>query len=78
MRCEMLTFRSIRRCSSNQQETDLTALEVLEENVEALRLLTVVLDNDARAADNLPGVALTVDLAETGPAGSQEGMFESV
>lgn len=45
----------------------LTALEVLEENVETLGLLTVVLDDDARAADDLTGVTLTVDLAETGP-----------
>ena len=45
----------------------LAALEVLEEHVEALGLLTVVLDHDARAADHLTGVALAVDLAKTGP-----------
>lgn len=45
----------------------LAALEVLEENVETLGLLTVVLDDNARAADDLTGVTLTVDLAETGP-----------
>ena len=44
------------------------ALEVLEEHVQALRVLTVVADDHARAANNLPGVALTVDLAETGPS----------
>ena len=35
--------------------------------MQALGLNTVVFDNDARAADDLAGVALTVDLAETGP-----------
>ena len=43
------------------------ALEVLEEHVQALRVLTEVADDNARAADDLPGVALTVNLAETGP-----------
>ena len=35
--------------------------------METLALDTVVLDDDARAADDLAGVALTVDLAETSP-----------
>ena len=35
--------------------------------MQALGLNTVVLDDDARAADDLARVALTVDLAETGP-----------
>ena len=50
-----------------QSTIRLAALEVLEENVETLGLLTVVLDDNARAADDLTGVTLTVDLAETGP-----------
>ena len=45
----------------------LPVLEVVEEDVQALGLDTVVLDDDARAADDLAGVALAVDLAETGP-----------
>lgn len=45
----------------------LTRLEVLEEDVEALALLTVVSDDNAGAADDLPWVALSVDLAETSP-----------
>jgi len=45
----------------------LTVLEVVEENMETLTLNTVVLDNDARAADDLTGVTLTVNLAETSP-----------
>mgnify|MGYP007076337086 CR=1 FL=1 len=48
------------------------ALEVLEEHVQALRVLAVVADDHARAANNLPGVALTVDLAKTSP--SAEGL----
>lgn len=48
----------------------LSALEVLEEDVESLALFTVVSNDDTAAADNLSGVALSVDLAETGP-GSQ-------
>ena len=35
--------------------------------MEALALNTVVLDDDARATDDLAGVTLTVNLAETGP-----------
>ena len=35
--------------------------------MEALRLDTVVLDDNARAPNDLAGVALTVDLAETSP-----------
>ena len=45
----------------------LAVLEVVEEDVEALALDTVVLDDNAGAADDLAGVALTVNLAETGP-----------
>lgn len=52
----------------------LARLEVLEENVESLALLSVVSDNDAGAADNLPGVALSVDLAETGPGSEGLGV----
>ena len=35
--------------------------------METLRLDAVVFDDDARAADDLAGVALAVDLAETSP-----------
>ena len=51
----------------SETDTHLAVLEVVEEDVEALALGTVVLDDDARAADDLAGVALTVDLAETSP-----------
>ena len=40
---------------------------MLEEHVKGLALGPVVLDNDARARDDLAGVALGIDLAETGP-----------
>lgn len=42
-------------------------LEVVEQDAALLGLLTPVLDDDARAVDDLAGVALAVDLAETGP-----------
>jgi hypothetical protein len=41
----------------------LLGLEVVEEDGALLRLLTPVLDDDARAVDDLAGVTLTVDLA---------------
>jgi hypothetical protein len=41
----------------------LLGLEVVEEDAALLALLTPVLDNDARAVDDLAGVALTIDLA---------------
>lgn len=41
----------------------LLSLEVVEENRALLRLLTPVLDDNARAVDNLTGVTLTVELA---------------
>ena len=41
----------------------LLGLEVIEENGALLRLLTPVLDDNARAVDDLAGVALTVKLA---------------
>lgn len=39
----------------------LRGLEVVQEDGALLRLLTPVLDNDARAVDNLAGVALAVE-----------------
>ena len=41
----------------------LLGLEVVEEDGALLRLLTPVLDDNARAVDDLAGVALAVDLA---------------
>jgi len=45
----------------------LLGLEVVEENATLLRLLTPVLDDDARAVDDLAGVAFAVDLAQPSP-----------
>ena len=44
--------------------------------MEALALDTVVLDNNAGAADDLAGVALTVDLAEAGPGTEDLGVTD--
>ena len=46
---------------SGSSDSDLTGLEVLEEDVALLRLLTPVLDDTARAVDDLAGVTLTVE-----------------
>lgn len=53
-------------CCIRVVHTDFAKLTV-QENVHGLRLFTKVLDNDAGAGNNLTGVTLTVDLAETGP-----------
>ena len=42
--------------------------------MQTLTLDTIVLDDDARAANDLAGVALTVDLAETSPGTEQLGV----
>lgn len=46
---------------------DLSVLEVVEKYVKTLTLGTVVLDDDAGAADDLARVTLTVDLAQASP-----------
>lgn len=46
-----------------QRANLLLSLEVVEEDRALLGLLTPVLDNDARAVDNLASVTLTVKLA---------------
>ena len=48
--------------------THLTVLEVVEEDVKTLALNTVVLDDDARTADDLARVALFVNFAEPSPS----------
>ena len=52
----------------------LSVLEVVEEDVETLGLNTVVLDDDTGAANDLAGVALTVELAETSPGTEDLGV----
>lgn len=47
----------------NQSSYLLLGLEVVEEDGALLRLLTPVLDDDARAVDDLAGVTLTINLA---------------
>lgn len=41
--------------------------QVVEEDGESLRLNTKVLDDDTRAADDLPWLAFPVNLAQTSP-----------
>jgi hypothetical protein len=54
----------------------LTVLEVVKEDVKTLRLNTVLLDDNAGAANYLTGVALTVDLAETSPSTEDLGVSD--
>lgn len=49
------------------RKTYSSVLEVLKENVQSLGLNTIVLDDYARAANDLTGVTLTVDFAKTSP-----------
>lgn len=46
----------------------LERLEVRQQDIQTLALLAVVTNDDARAADDLTRVALTIDLAQAGPA----------
>ena len=54
----------------------LAALEVVLEDVAALALAAVLLDDDARAADDLARVALAVDLAEARPGAEHLGVAD--
>lgn len=56
----------------------LLGLEVVEEDAALLGLLTPVLDDDARAVDDLAGVTLTVDLACSGPLAIPMPIFPDV
>jgi len=55
---------------------DLAVLEVVKEDVESLRLDTVLLNDDTAASDHLSGVALTINLAETGPGSEDLGISD--
>jgi hypothetical protein len=69
----MKQFTYPRTCflQSLGQVVRLSGLEVVQQDVQTLGFLTVVLDNDTGAADNLSGVTLSVDLGQTGP-GTQD------
>ena len=54
----------------------LAVLEVVVEDVAALGLSTVLLDNNARTANDLAGVAFPVDLAETSPGAENLGVTD--
>lgn len=58
------------------QSNPSSVLEVLKEDVEALALLAIVLDDNARAADDLTRVALSVNLAQTGPGTEDLGISD--
>lgn len=65
----------LERCKQDRKLTcNLAGLEVVEEDLEASGLGTVVGDDNARAADDLARLALTVDLGETGPLAKDLGV----
>lgn len=47
---------------------------MLKENSQSFGLFSVILDNNARAANNLAGVTLIVDLAKTSPLAQLLGL----
>lgn len=57
----------IPKSETSRTAAHLAVLEVVQEDVKALRLDTVVLNDDARAANDLARVALAVDFAQAGP-----------
>lgn len=59
---EIRRVRSL-RVSQTARSNLLLGLEVVEEDRALLGLLTPILDDDARAVDDLAGVTLAVDLA---------------
>ena len=66
--CFVITTKQpIRNFESRCGYLHLTVLEVVQENVQDLAVSTVVLDDDARAANDLAGVTLLVDFAEASP-----------
>ena len=53
--------------TANHLDKRLGSLEGVEEDVEGFAFDSVVLDNNARATDDLSGGAFGIELAETGP-----------
>jgi len=53
--------------SKEKKGQNLTGLEVIQEDVHGLRLLSEVSDSNTRTTNNLTGVTLTINLTETGP-----------
>lgn len=62
-----LLHNDIQSPTATPQQTLLLTLEVVQQHTSLLALLTPVLDNDARAVDNLACIALAVQDTQTGP-----------
>lgn len=60
----------------NRKKTCLAVFEVVEEDVEALTLDTVILDNNARAANDLARVTLAIHLAKASPGTKDLGVTD--
>lgn len=48
---------------------------MFKENRHGLALFTIILDNNARATNNLAGITLTINLAQTNPLAKLLGIF---
>lgn len=62
--------------TSKHSATELLALEVLHDDMAGLRLFTPALHNNARAANNLYGLALFVVAAQTSPLTKGLGLLD--
>ena len=68
-----------RDCPSGKRKTKhspLSVLEVVKNDVKTLAVLTVILDHDTAAANDLTRIALTVNFAETSPSTEDLGITE--
>lgn len=61
---------------SHKYSKGLAVLEVVKENVETFGFDSVFFDDNAAAANDLTGIALTVDLAETSPGTEDLGVSD--
>ena len=79
--CIVISSRITRRARNGidgiaDKMLTLTVLEVIQENVKTLALNTVLLHNNAAAANDFSGVALTIDLAESSPGSKDLGVSD--
>lgn len=51
----------------SQDQASLTSLEVIQQDRQGLRLLTIVLDNNTRRTNDLPCISLSVNDTQSSP-----------
>ena len=69
---------SLRRQTQSvaKQKLTLAALEVVKEDMESLGVSTEILNDNTAAANDLAGVTLTIDFAETSPGTKNLGVSD--